>query len=91
MPSGHLLTAKTGTWTAAMAERHAEDGLFHCGNAPSCGSAAVFDSILVQQTGMRKCDYVPLSHALQRSIPVIENMLNNNSGCRPLTDRHRRY
>lgn len=38
--------------------------LFCCGNAPSCGSAAVFDSILVQGTVEHKCLCVSLLFAL---------------------------
>lgn len=62
----------------------------HCVNALSCGSAAVFDSILVQRTGERKYDHVPLSHALRRSIPATGYILDTHGYNRPLNDGRER-
>lgn len=61
---GILLTRNLGR-RRQRCRKGALDGIFffYCRNAPSCGSAAAFDSILVQGTVERNCACGPLLYA----------------------------
>lgn len=61
---------------------------FYCSNAPSCGSAAAFDSILVQGTVQRSCPCASLLYAPHTHTSLLLGICAHSVWLQFLTDHH---